>query len=424
MHHTTDRPNTIAAYEGCWRRLEAWAAEQGIDPWQDLTDRRFVTFIDTMDRAGLAATTISQVRAAVRYRFRTDPDLHDDGCEMRDDRDLGCSRLPGCRPCPASTTRTQAKMKAVLDRDRKRPVAQAKPLTRDLLVDVLVASRFRRSGEAHADVRPRHIEMEATLWLMFSGALRVDDMARIEWRHLDPTIDDNGRRGLHVPEGKTDRARETVIEPEAWDALERWQAISPATAPKDRITTASGAVSLHQRIYRLGVVAGEPISGHSLRRGRATQLAEDGATTAEIMAICGWESPHIAHRYIDLYSAKKAAASVDRRNGHKPKPATTSTGMPVDVDLLLSDALAALSFQAELDALPPEHRPSMIEDLRRFIIEQWPLAEKPADCSRPGCPGIIQVASRRPGEKFCSPACRANVRNAAKRAKRRAEATA
>ncbi|MCY3643535.1 MAG: tyrosine-type recombinase/integrase, partial [Acidimicrobiaceae bacterium] len=234
------------------------------------------------------------MRAALAYRYDTDPSLYG-------------------KPCPTRSDAAKAEMRKLRKRDKRRTQRQAHEVTPDEIERLAAVSAMPRRGESIDDTHTRHAENYATMCTMFDAALRLDDMTRIEWGHLDHRPNDNGDRNLSVPPGKTDEARDAVITPRTYQALMAWRALSPT--PDGRISTATSSATLGQRIRRLGQHADIPVTGHSFRRGRATKLAADGASEYDIMSIGGWKSPQMVNTYVN----KQAARKVNGRlypNGH------------------------------------------------------------------------------------------------------------
>ena len=394
-HKPLTRPSTAKAYTYAWRRYTDWCHTAGREPWNDPDGETFTEFVKAMTRAGLKATTLRQCRAAIVYRYATDPSLYG-----LDD--------------PTKTDRAKAEMSRISDRDRARRQVKALELTPDLLERVLAASVLRRSGEGHDAARLRHLEAEATLRLMFDCLLRADDMARAEWTDLDARPDDNDNRTLYVRPGKTRDDGYAPVTPATWAALQRWRAASPD--PTGRISTANSPQALGQRIRRLGQFAGIPITSHSARRGRATTAARDGATEYELMALGRWKSPAMANEYVKPLKANKVAARL-YPNGHaEPEPDPEPVAViSARVERIAASTLA-LDMARRLGA--GRDHPEVAPERARFV-ELWPLPDPPLDCARDDCPGFVLVASPRPDERFCCDQCRQIERNARRRAARK-----
>ena len=409
-HKPTTRPSTARAYRYAWRRYTDWCATEGREPWADPDGATFAGFVVAMTRAGLKATTLRQCRAAIVYRYATDPALYG----LAD---------------PTKTDRAKAEMSRISERDLARRPAKALEMTPDMLEKVLEVSMLRRSGESREAAALRHLEAEATLRLMFDCLLRADDMARAEWTDLDARPDDNDNRTLYVRPGKTRDDGYAPVTPATWAALQRWRAASPD--PTGRISTANSPQALGQRIRRLGQFAGIPITSHSARRGRATTAARDGATEYELMALGRWKSPAMANEYVKPLKANKVAARL-YPNGHDT--ADTAEG---DRAQNLADAFAettpALMEWAALEAalqmavqLGAARDHPAVAATRARILELWPEAladHPPPDCARGGCCGMvgfsISTGGRASTDRWCSEQCRRTVRNARRRAGRK-----
>ena len=388
QHHDRDASaGTRRAYEYAWRRYLRWCEAEGREPWNDPDGETFAAFTAAMVRAGLKATTLRQCRAAIVYRYRTDPALY----KLAD---------------PTKTDTARAEMKAIARRDRGRRPNKALPMTPDVRERVLRVSALRRSGETADKARLRHAEAEAVLRLMFDAALRCDDMVRAEWGHLDTDPAANGHRSIYVPPGKTGHDRHGSVSAPTWAALQRWRAVTPD--PDGRISTASTAQAIGERIRRLGVVAGVPLSGHSPRRGVATTLAQAGATEQELRAVGGWRSPAMVSEYCDAPHA--ASNAVSRLYQHEP-PAADHAEPTETADLALARAQGAVMLAAALSRRfgGVADDPAVMA-AQELVFELWPLDDPPPRCERPGCPGLLLAVERRPTDRWCSTACRTRKR--------------
>ena len=307
-------------------------------------------------------------------------------------------------------------------------------MTPDMMERVLRASALRRSGEGHYKATLRHLEAAATLRLMFDSALRVDDMVRVGWAHLSTDPASNGHRTLYVPPGKTPHDRYGNVSPPTWEALQRWRAATPD--PTGRISTASNAQALGERIRRLGQFAGIPITGHSPRRGVATTLAQAGATEQELRAVGGWKSPQMVSEYVDAPHAAANAVTRLYPTDDDPAPASytdswararadMAANAPAALayfDKILDNSTALLPYIAGLSmavALNADRTHPAVHHARYRILELWPTRDLPEDCARPDCPGMVLTLGARPDERWCSDRCRQIARNERRRAARK-----
>ena len=398
------RPGTRRAYFYCWKRYTGWCDTEGRDPWHDPDGETFAAFARAMIRSGLKATTLRQCRAAVAYRYRDPDELNPSPDPLADS------------PDPTKAEQVNKIMKRVNKRSRKHRPAKALPMTPDVRDRALRASAVRRSGESHDAARLRHLECEATLRLMFDGALRCDDMVRIEWAHVDSDPAANGHRTCYVPPGKTDEPRTANVSPPTWAALQHWHAATPD--PAGRITTAATAKTLGERIRRLGEFSGTGITGHSPRRGVLTTAAQDGASQFELMAISGHKSPAVLAEYVDAPHA--ASNYVTKLQPADPDPAPDGDRSGVGAALryigkIMDDSVAMLPYIAGLSmavALNASRDDPAVAYARDRLIELWPLPDPPPDCARDDCPGFVLTANPRPDERFCCDQCRQIERNA------------
>ena len=400
-HKPKARASTRRAYEYAWRRYTEWCATEGREPWHDPLGETYAAFVAAMTRSGLKATTLRQCRAAMVYRYRTDPALHG----LAD---------------PTRTKAVRDEMTTINEQDSNRRPPKALEMTPDMMEKVLTASVLRRSGEGHKQAALRHAEAEATLRLMYDAALRVDDMARVEWGDLDPKPDDGGYRTLYVRPGKTRRDRYAPVGPQTWEAVQHWGDLSGRTG---RISTANSAQALGQRIRRLGEFAGILITGHSPRRGRATTAARDGATEYELMALGGWKSPEVVAEYVKPLHANRVVARL-YPNGHDdpgPEPATVAGQVTVaNAAKLQYTDIGMLAMAVIFDLLPPDKRAESVATVRNRILEWWPHRDPPRECARDGCAGFVLTVNPRPDERWCSDQCRQTARNTRRRAARKA----
>ena len=386
-HHDPDvGGGTIRAYGFGWRRYVGWCDAEGRDPWHDPDGSTFAAFVVAEVRAGRKPNTISQCRAAITYRYRTDPSLYG----LAD---------------PAKSDAVVAEMKRLTRRARGQRVAKAPPLLPDMMEQVVAVSAIRRAREGAQRAIERHLEFEATVRLMFDSALRCDDMVRSEWAHVSTEANGGGFRALYVPPGKTPHDRYGNISPKTWSALQRWRAISPT--PDGRISTARSAKALAERVRRAGAFAGVEISGHSPRRGVLTAAARNGATEFELMAIAGHKSPSMVYEYTDQGdAADNAVAKLYDEPDPEPEGDPWMDGAAHAFGLV--DAFAAEA-QTQLLARLEVHREHPVAvEVWAELRDVWPAPEPPRYCAREGCAGGVgfTVGSGSDAERWCSERCR------------------
>ena len=387
QHHDLDASaGTVRAYEFCWRRYVGWCTAEGRDPWADPDGSTFAAFVVAEVRAGRKPNTISQSRAAITYRYRTDPALYG----LAD---------------PAKSDAVVAEMKRLTRRSRGQRVAKAPALTPDLLERVVSVSALRRSREGADRAVERHLEFEATVRLMFDSALRCDDMMRAEWGHVSTEANGGGFRALYVPAGKTPHDRYGNISPQTWTALQRWRAATPD--PTRRISTARSARALGERIRRAGAFAGVEISGHSPRRGVLTAAARNGASEFELMAIAGHKSPSMVAEYVDVpHAADNAVSRLYAEPDAEPEGDPWMDGASHVFGLV--DAFAAEALTGLLARLEVHREHPVAVEVWAELRDVWPAPEPPRYCTREGCAGGVafSVGTGADAERWCSDRCR------------------
>ena len=430
---------TRTNYAHGWARFEHWCADNGHDPLS--TDGATVAeWVYDMNntpsaRTGrpLAVGTIKLTAAAVTdyYRHRHPRGEQDDP-----------TKTDEVRRALQHVTRVNARA--------GRTVRKAPPLTEALVEPLLRISVQQRSGETIDKAHRRHLELEATVRVMFDSALRGDELVNARWSDLSTAPNAKGCRTLHVPVSKTDQngnGRHGNIRPRTWEALQRWRAVwetIPATAKRTgHISTAASTEALTARFKRLGKVAAArnpelaaagiaDLSAHSCRRGVATELGRRGASEIEISEVGGWKSSRVMREYVDAPNAADNAVakyllddpadpahSADPEARARADMAANAPKALAYVDRIVNDTIAGLPHIAALSmavALGADPNHPDVHHARRRILDLWP--DTP-DCARPGCCGMVTVANPRPGERYCCARCR-HIASETRRAARKA----
>ena len=386
-HHDPDvSDGTRAAYQFGWRRYLGWCEAEGREPWDDPDGSTLAAFFVAEVRAGRKPNTISQCRAAITYRYRTDPALYGLGD-------------------PAKSDAVVAEMKRLSRRARGQRVAKAPAMTPDVMEKVVAVSAIRRSREGAERAAERHLEFEAVLRVMFDAALRCDDMVRAEWSDVSAEANGGGFRALYVRPGKTPHDRYGNVSPPTWAALQRWRSMSPT--PDGRITTARSARALGERIRRAGAFAGIELSGHSPRRGVLTAAARNGASEFELMAVAGHKSPAMVAEYVDVpHAADNAVAKLYAELD--PDPDTGDPWMSgMREGFGLADAMAAEAKIGLLARLRIDRQHPVAVEVWDELRAVWPAPEPPRYCATEGCSGGVAftVGSGADAERWC-PECR------------------
>lgn len=405
----TDR--TRANYVAGWRHFTEWCAANGHDPL-DTDGEAVAAWMLAMYAAGRKPGTVKLWRVGVAHRYSTDPVLLS-------------------RPDPTKTEPVRAAARQITRAAARagRTVESATAMTPDVLERVLAVSQLRRACESDEQADRRHAETSAVLPMMCDGLLRADETVRARWEDLVTTPHPrSGHFKLRIPRSKTDQngnGEHAFVSRPTYEALQRWRS-HPAADPV-YICTTRNPNALGQRIRRLGEVAGIKLSGHSPRRGGATDLANNGATERQLKARGRWRRSDTVTRYVD----EADAAGEDPRydNGHdEPDTDPAAAGwrwpgveLSHDIDVRYPQAVARLEMAAALDA---DRDHPEVSEARTDVLRLWPFEMPPADCDRPGCCGLVLTANPRPGERWCSIRCQTIARRERRNAQRRQKAKA
>ena len=392
----TDR--TRRNYEQGWARFTEWCEANGHDP-NDGEGSTVASWLLAAYAEGRKPGTLKLWRVGIAYRYSTDPRLLDKADPTKTDEVRDALRL---------ITRAAARA--------GRTTQSANAMTRDVLDKALAVSMLRRACESEEQATLRHTEGSAVLRLMYDGMLRADEAVRAKWSDLSTTPHPkSGHYKISIPMSKTDQngnGRHAFVSRETREALQRWRSMSPD--PDGRISTAPSANALSGRIRRLGEVVGVKLSGHSPRRGAATDLAHAGASERQLMDAGRWKRSDTVSRYVDEADAGNNGMTLLYDNGHDDDTPSPSDAGPAEI--VVAGAITALRGALEMAVkLGASRDHPDVAAARQRLVELWPLDTPPLDCDRDDCPGLILTASRRPGERWCSDQCQEHARNARKR---------
>lgn len=276
-------PATVDAYRGDWQRWQTWAGDRGL---VDLpaAPAAVAAYVAHLADAGRAVATIERALVALSQAHKLSGHASPVTAEVREVV-KGIKRAKGSAPRQARPVRVA---------DLRRLVA--------VCPDNLRGSRDR-----------------ALLVLGFAAALRRSELVALDWTDLEET--DEGLR-VTVRRSKTDQAGEGAVVgvPYGGDpatcpvrAVRAWREASglEGGAVFRRVL---GAATLGNRLQgrtvalvvkRLAGRAGysdedaASMSGHSLRRGLATEAAAAGRAAHRIMRHGRWRSEAMVRRYID-----------------------------------------------------------------------------------------------------------------------------
>jgi integrase len=279
-------PATVAAYRGDWQRWVDWAAGQGLAELP-AEPAAVAAYVAHLADAGRKVSTIERALVAIAQAHK----------------------LSG-HPSPVDAAAREV-LKGV-KRAKGSAARQARP--------VRAVDLRRLVAACPEDIRGARDR--ALLTLGWSGALRRSELVALDWDDLDEAPE--GLR-VRIRRSKTDGegAGAVVGVPYGSDpatcpvrAVRAWRLASSggAAAEGPVFRRVLGAATLGERLgdrtvalalKRLAVRAGyDPeavaaLSGHSLRRGLATEAAGAGRAMHALMRHGRWRSEGMVRRYID-----------------------------------------------------------------------------------------------------------------------------
>jgi integrase len=276
---------TMRAYEGAWKKWIAWCQEHRL-PWLPSTPQVVALFLSARAERGTSIRTLFKYMAAIarEHRLRGLPDPVDD---------------PHVREIWRGTRNRHG-----------RPPEKKLAIT----TDHLRAMVLPMPGSVCPLTRLRD---RALLLVGFVGAFRRSELAAMQVGHLVP--DDRGCL-VNVPRSKTDQqggGRNKHLsrgaDPETCPvlALDAWMRAAgittgPVFRPVDRwgriADRALDPQTVARVVKRAAGAAGLPaqrMSGHSLRRGFLTTMADAGMGLPAMMRQSGHRDTKVAMGYID-----------------------------------------------------------------------------------------------------------------------------
>lgn len=271
-------PKTVATYAEGVLAFLAWSQRAGVPPTLDVpTVNRFV--VDLLD-AGQSASTAKSRQLSVR---RLSAWAAEEGELERD-------RLAGLRP----------------------PRLDEKPVV-PLSVAELQALLGTCASKSFCDRRD-----EAIIRVLAETTVRAQEL-------LAMTVSGTDVRGgvAVIDRGKGGKGRRVPFSVFAARAVDRYKRLRShhRLAETDRLWLGDRGHSfaysglrmmLHDRGARAGI--GRPVHAHLFRHTAATRWLEAGGSQDGLMAIAGWSTPAMLHRYVKATAESRAAAEASRLN--------------------------------------------------------------------------------------------------------------
>lgn len=202
-----------------------------------------------------------------------------------------------------------------LGRSHRRPLRQAEPLTLDGLDAILRTAdrpRPRGKGMESAELAARRGAIDkAVAALLFMSGLRRSEVEALVWRDVRKG---KGRGTLlvKVEKSKTDQRGEKedlrLLKGAAAKAVD---ALRPEVPDPEAPVIGLAGSSISRRLAAAAKAAGLDgrFSGHSGRRGLATELSRRGAAINEIMDAGNWRTPGMVIRYAKASQVEDGAVA-------------------------------------------------------------------------------------------------------------------
>ena len=288
VDHAVDlAPSTMMAYRWQWKYFRTWCNDQGLACLPG-NSRTVALWLASRWSAGAAVSSLQLGRAAVRWVHREAG--HDDPTS-----DVAVTRFLG------SCSRGQEQHDSAAGISRS-----AIPADAGLVRAMLDATRW---SDAPLRVLLRDRALIATAYVT---AARRSELGALL---LGDVVADGVEFRIHIARRKTKMRAAGVINSRtvrAADHLAEWLTIHPLRG----VPQAPLFVQLHRsgscpdpaplsgrgvarRIALWGEEVGQPgLSGHSTRRGAATDASRAGARIAELQQLGGWESTAMPAHYV------------------------------------------------------------------------------------------------------------------------------
>ena len=277
-----------------WKTFEEWCAVQGMTslPAEPET---VALFVCTQGMDGKRPNTLRGYSASIAAKHRAAG--HESPCDDK----------------LAMVIRGFVNRSKAAGQQEKR----AKPLTAEDLEKIRATACNQRTTERGVErfstARRRGLVDIALISVMRDALLRRSEAEAILWKHIQILPDGSGR--LTIPCSKTDQNGVGVVlylgapTMKALEKIRPRHHVMPWADPGEEKVFGLKAATINERIAAAAVAAGlgDGYTGHSCRVGMAVDLAEAGATMAQLQAVGRWKSPETVARYV---GAQLAARSV------------------------------------------------------------------------------------------------------------------
>ena len=195
---------------------------------------------------------------------------------------------------------------------------RAQPLTAEDLEKIrdtaCIPRKTDRGMERFSNARRRGLVDIALISVMRDALLRRSEAAEILGKHIAPQPDGSGR--LTIPWSKTDQQGEGVVlylGPPTMKALDkiRPRELLPEEDQGEKVVFGLKRAAISERIAAAALAAGlgEGYSGHSCRVGMAVDLADAGATMAQLQSVGRWKSSQTVARYVGAQFAGRSVVA-------------------------------------------------------------------------------------------------------------------
>ena len=279
-------PNTLRAYAGALRRLDAWLHGRELD------DAVLAAHLAELHDAGRASSSASMAVAAACFR----------------------ATLAG-QPIPAGerTARVLAGYRRTAG-DRGR--GQARPFgVSDLAAVLATCHRPRRRGRGieSEETAIERGQVDAVIaGLLFMAGMRRSEVSALRWADVVDTTDGDGvlvtvRRSKTNQEGETNDVR--FVKDGVARAIRTLRAVTNPE-PAGRVVPLS-AQMIGLRFTAAAQAAGVEcrVTAHSGRVGLASELTSRGASTADVMLAGNWKTSRMVAHYSAGATAERGAVA-------------------------------------------------------------------------------------------------------------------